>query len=151
MLTSPSLNNRSTSWSRKQLQKAKQKAISAHEASLKASTREAHLQKIERRNEQEKRRKENEFKALTKQTMNVHKIGDKLKTMSKKQLRQIKKVRVDEKTGAKELVSPWKKWGGGREGERGVHQKGGVFVCVCVFFQNIYRILTITRTGFISW
>lgn len=69
------------------------------------------LEKKERRLENEKRRAENQYKNLQKsmQTLNTEKMGTTLKSMSKKQLRQVKKTRLNPKTGVVELVSPYAK------------------------------------------
>lgn len=60
----------------------------------------------QRREERLARRQENELKATVMQTISK---THKLKTMNKKQLRQIKKTQVNVQTGKVELVSPWQK------------------------------------------
>jgi rRNA-processing protein CGR1 len=81
------------------------------EKSMKEERRQQVLNKKERQLENAKRRAENEFKNIKQsmQTLNQHKVGYTIKAMSKKQLRQIKKSRVNTKTGVVEFVSPWAK------------------------------------------
>ena len=61
--------------------------------------------------EQERRRAENEFKNASRQaqTMNNKYVGLKMKAMNKKQLRQIKKTRMNVKTGVVEYVPAYAK------------------------------------------
>ena len=67
--------------------------------------------KKERRLENERRRTENEYEHAKKlsQSLNNTKLKSTLKAMSKKQLRQIKKTRVNTKTGAVEFVPAYSK------------------------------------------
>ena len=67
--------------------------------------------KKERRLENEKRRAENEYENAKKsaQTLNNSKLKSTMKSLSKKQLRQIKKTRVNNKTGAVEFVPVYSK------------------------------------------
>jgi len=78
---------------------------------LKEEKRQAIIAKQERRLEQERRRMENEYKNATKgsKTLNTNTAGLKMKAMNKKQLRQIKKTRMNTKTGVVEYVSPYAK------------------------------------------
>lgn len=67
--------------------------------------------KKERRLENERRRAENEYNTAKKsaQTLNAAKLKSTMKAMSKKQLRQIRKTRVNSKTGAVEFVPAYSK------------------------------------------
>merc|ERR1712195_438666 len=67
--------------------------------------------KKERRLENETRRAENEFKNAQKsaKTLNTGKLKSTLQAMSKKQLRKIKKTRMNTKTGVVEYVSAYAK------------------------------------------
>lgn len=53
--------------------------------------------------ERKKRRAENEQKTVTYTALRP----DKIKTMSKKQLRSVRKTSMNQETGQIELVSPW--------------------------------------------
>eukprot|EP00752_Nemacystus_decipiens_P006876 g6177.t1 len=99
----------SSSWAKKLEIKAKRQAIMAMEKEM----RDTKLREIEERKqeklEREKRRQRNEMKNTTYQTISK---THKMKTMSKKQLRQIKKRQINSRTGEVEFVSPW---GGGNK------------------------------------
>lgn len=105
------VNNQSKSWEQRQAAKLAQQQIKELQAELREQKRQDILQKQERRRENEKRRAENELKAMERsvQTLNVKKIGTTLKAMSKKQLRQVKKTRVNPKTGVVEYVPAYSK------------------------------------------
>jgi len=68
-------------------------------------------QKRERRLENERRRMENEYNHAKSgmQTLNVKRLGNTMKSMNKKQLRQIKKSRMNTKTGVVEFVGAYAK------------------------------------------
>jgi hypothetical protein len=105
------LNNLATDWDKKEaLKRAKAEAKELQEE-LKQDKQKANQLKKERRLENEKRRAENEFKTMQKsvQTLNPNKVGLTMKAMSKKQLRNIKKTRVNTQTGAVEYVSAYAK------------------------------------------
>jgi hypothetical protein len=110
-LTNTKFNNRWKSWDEKQTdRKARQLALELQKE-LSEQKRLEIIEKKERRLENEKRRAENEYKTVQKaaQTLNYSKVGYTLKAMSKKQLRQIKKTRVNPKTGVTEFVSAYAK------------------------------------------
>jgi len=111
LVTSISLNRVSKGWEKKQAEKAQLKAVQELEKELKDATKKAIIEKKERRLEQEKRRAENEFKNAQNlaQTLNHKNMHLKLKAMNKKQLRQIKKTRMNVKTGAVEFVPAYAK------------------------------------------
>ncbi|KAG5178105.1 hypothetical protein JKP88DRAFT_144320, partial [Tribonema minus] len=94
----------SSSWKAKEAERTKLAAVKQKEREM----REAKIAEKEAlkaaKLEREKRRAENEMKSSTFQTITK---THKLKGMSKKQLRQIKKMQVNSKTGQVELVSPW--------------------------------------------
>ena len=74
-----------------------------------AMAEEKRQAKIEERRVKEERlarKQANEMKNTVMQTMTK---THKLKSMNKKQLRQIKKTAINAQTGQLELVSPWKK------------------------------------------
>ena len=79
--------------------------------SINEEKRQAKLEKKERKLQQEQRRQENAFQQAEKfaKQLNTGKIHSTLKAMSKKQLRQIKKQRVNPKTGVREYVPAYAK------------------------------------------
>jgi len=105
------VNNQAKSWEQRQAAKLAQQQVKELQAELREQKRQDMLQKQERRRENEKRRAENELKAMERsvQTLNIKKIGTTLKAMSKKQLRQVKKTRVNPKTGVVEYVPAYAK------------------------------------------
>lgn len=86
---------------RKQLQE-KQRQVKEYEKELKEQTRQKKVNERLRREEKQRRRMENEYKTVVVQQINAQKI----KGMSKKQLRSIRKTSMN-KNGQVELVSPW--------------------------------------------
>lgn len=102
---------RQVSWEEKQQHKQRLKEIKELQQEIAEKRKQEILLKKERRLENEKRRAENEFKTMQRsaQALNVNKIGKTLKAMSKKQLRQIKKTRINNKTGVVEYVSAYAK------------------------------------------
>ena len=106
-------NNQTRSFAERQAEKRARQETLELQAALREERRQAALEKRERRLDQEKRRAENEFRNLQKQktmqTLNLDRVGTTLKAMSKKQLRQIKKTRVNPKTGVVELVPAYAK------------------------------------------
>ena len=69
--------------------------------------------KHQNRLDNERRRMENEYKQAMQngklQVLNVKKLGTTMKNMNKKQLRQIKKSRMNNKTGVVEFVGAYEK------------------------------------------
>ena len=110
-LIKTAVNNQSSSWERKQAEKRAKLQAAQLQRELQEQKRAAAIRKKERRLENEKRRAENEFNAIQKsvQTLNHGKVGVTLKAMSKKQLRQIKKTRMNQKTGVVEYVPAYAK------------------------------------------
>ena len=85
-------------------------ALLEREKTLKEEKRQEVIAKNERRLEHEKRRMENEFKSASKSAQRLGKNADlKMKAMNKKQLRQIMKTRMNNKTGVVEFVSAYAK------------------------------------------
>lgn len=104
-------NNLTSTWEERQQQRLARKEAAELQSVLREERRQAKITKKERRLENEKRRQENEFKLAQKQaqTLNFAKMSSTMKAMSKKQLRQIKKTRLNTKTGAVEYVSAYAK------------------------------------------
>jgi hypothetical protein len=110
LITKTVQNGRSTTWEKKMKEKELRRALMEREREMKEVKRQGILAKNERRLENEKRRMENEFKVASKSAQTLGKNADvKLKALNKKQLRQIKKTRMNTKTGAIEFVSAYKK------------------------------------------
>mmetsp|Transcript_102 Transcript_102/g.174 ORF Transcript_102/g.174 Transcript_102/m.174 type:complete len:181 (-) Transcript_102:372-914(-) len=110
LVTQTKANNRSSSWEKKTEERKARKAVMERQKEMKEEKRQAAIAKKERRLENERRRAENEFKNAQKGSQRLGKNADlKMKAMNKKQLRQIKKTRMNVKTGAVEYVSPYAK------------------------------------------
>ena len=104
-------NNRTKTYERRQQEKLARKEALELQGQLREERRLAKVTKKERRLENERRRAENEFKQAQKSAkeLNIGKLPSKLKAMSKKQLRQIKKTRLNPKTGVVEYVPAYSK------------------------------------------
>lgn len=104
-------NNQSKEWQERQTLKRARQETRELQKEMENERREEALRKKERRLENEKRRAENQYKSMQKsvQTLNTAKIGTTLKAMSKKQLRMVKKTRLNPKTGVVEYVSAYAK------------------------------------------
>lgn len=110
IITKVPQNNASKTWEQRKAEREAKKAMLERERELKEERRQAAIAKRERRMEQEKRRMENEFKAASRSAQLLGNNADlKMKSMNKKQLRQIKKTRMNTKTGTLEYVSAYAK------------------------------------------
>lgn len=96
------LSHLSTSFEAKQELRAQRDNTKALENQLKEAKKQRIAAAKALREEKEKRRVANEYKSSSYQLLNASKI----KTMSKKQLRMVKKTSVNNK-GQVELVNPW--------------------------------------------
>ena len=103
--------NLSKSWGQNMADKEKKRTAKEKEQELKNESRRIAVEKKERRLENERRRAENEFKMVSQQAqkLNLNTVGQKMKTMNKKQLRMIKKTRMNTKTGVIEYVPAYTK------------------------------------------
>jgi len=108
MITKTISNNKSKSWEQKAAEQLKRKENKEKEEQMMKEKKDKILDKKKRKFEQEKRRQENEYKATQTQALTKN-VDGKLKAMSKKQLRSIKKTRINTKTGVIELVDAHKK------------------------------------------
>jgi len=110
-LTKTKVNNQTRSWDERQAAKLARQEATTLQKELSEEKRQQCLEKRARREENEKRRAENELTSMQKsvQKLNTNKMGSTMKAMSKKQLRQIKKTRVNTKTGVVEYVSAYAK------------------------------------------
>ncbi|CAM9634924.1 unnamed protein product [Ascophyllum nodosum] len=99
----------STSWKKKLEIKTKRQAAKAMEQEMRDTKRQEIEDKKQEKLERERRRQRNVMKNTTYQTISK---THKMKTMNKKQLRQIKKRQINPRTGEEEFVSPW---GGGKK------------------------------------
>ena len=104
-------NNSVKTWETRKIEKVYKQEARELQTDLREQRRMEKVTKRERKLENEKRRAENEFKSSQKsaQTLNYNKVGSTMKAMSKKQLRQIKKTRMNTKTGVIEYVSAFAK------------------------------------------
>jgi len=104
-------NNQTKSFQERLREKNTRKEILEVQAELREERRQGKVLKKERRLENVKRRAENELKQAQKSAkqLNLGKLPSKLKAMSKKQLRQIKKTRLNPKTGVVEYVPAYSK------------------------------------------
>ncbi|KDO24370.1 hypothetical protein SPRG_10448 [Saprolegnia parasitica CBS 223.65] len=100
MMTYKATKTLSTTWDEKMAMKAKKKEMKDLEHEIAARKKQERLDKKIAREEKEKRRMANEMKSSTVQQISK---THKLKTMSKKQLRQIRKTRMN-KNGVVEYV-----------------------------------------------
>ncbi|ETV77430.1 hypothetical protein H257_08847 [Aphanomyces astaci] len=105
MMTYKATKTLSTTWDEKMAAKSKKKEMKDLEHEIANRKKQEKVDKRVAREEKEKRRIANEFKAST---LQVIKKTHKLKSMSKKQLRNIKKTRMN-KNGEIELVSAYAK------------------------------------------
>lgn len=94
----------SSTWQKKIELKNKLAAVRTMEKEMKEAEKTKAEEEKTAKLEREKRRQQNEIKNTQMQTITK---AHKLKGMSKKQLRQVKKMQVNQKTGEVELVSPW--------------------------------------------
>lgn len=104
-------NNQVKTWEERQQEKLAKKEARELQNELREERRQAKVAKNERRLENEKRRQENEFKNASRsaKVLNLKKLPHTMKAMSKKQLRQIKKTRINTKTGVVEYVPAYSK------------------------------------------
>eukprot|EP00588_Corethron_pennatum_P011582 CAMPEP_0194274872 /NCGR_PEP_ID=MMETSP0169-20130528/7860_1 /TAXON_ID=218684 /ORGANISM="Corethron pennatum, Strain L29A3" /LENGTH=226 /DNA_ID=CAMNT_0039018203 /DNA_START=175 /DNA_END=856 /DNA_ORIENTATION=+ len=111
-LVATKYNNRSKTWEKRQEQKRLRALAIEKENAMKEIRRLAAVEKKERILEQDRRRAENEFRASMQSAQQMtSNVGLKVKAMSKKQLRQIKKTRMNTRTGVVEFVPAYAKEG----------------------------------------
>jgi uncharacterized membrane-anchored protein len=105
------MNNGTKTWDQRQQERLMRKESLELQSELRDERRQTKIVKKERRLENEKRRAENEYKSAQKSVkhLNLGKLPSTMKAMSKKQLRQIKKTRVNTKTGVVEYVPAYGK------------------------------------------
>ena len=110
-LIKTSFNGQTKTWEERQQEKLARKEMLEMQQELREERRQAKITKKERRLENERRRAENEFKSAQRFTkeLNINKLPSTMKAMSKKQLRQIKKTRLNTKTGVVEYVPAFSK------------------------------------------
>ena len=113
LVTKNRANARSTTWSAKTEAKSLHTEIKSIQQDMIQSRIEAKRLKHQNRLDNEKRKMENEYKQAMQngklQVLNVKKLGTTMKNMNKKQLRQIKKSRMNSKTGVVEFVGAYEK------------------------------------------
>ena len=110
LITKTKQNGASKSWTKKMNERFAKQIVLEREKELKEERRQKVLEKKNRRLENEKRRMENEFKVASQSAKTLGKNASiKMKNMNKKQLRQIKKTRMNSKTGVVEYVGAYEK------------------------------------------
>ena len=111
LITKNRANARSKSWEARQQERALKAEVKSAQQQMMEERIQAKRDKRERRLENERRRMENEYNNAKKsmQTLNHKKLGNTMRAMNKKQLRQIKKTRMNTKTGAIEFVGAYEK------------------------------------------
>jgi len=111
LITSNRANARSKSWAQKTEERQMKECIKSAQAEMIAERKTLAREKKERRLENERRRMENEYNNAKKsaQRLNLNKVGQTMKSMNKKQLRMIKKTRMNSKTGVVEFVGAYAK------------------------------------------
>jgi hypothetical protein len=111
LITSNRANARSKSWARKTEERQIRSVVKSAQLEMIEERRTAAREKKERRLENERRRMENEYNNAKKsmQTLNMNRVGQTMKAMNKKQLRMIKKSRMNTKTGVVEFVGAYEK------------------------------------------
>jgi hypothetical protein len=97
------LSHLSKSFEERRAERDHKEQVKALEKAMKEEKLQEAQREKERRLEKQKRKMENEYKNSIYQEINPSKI----KGMSKKQLRSVKKTSVNRKTGKIELVNPW--------------------------------------------
>jgi len=100
------INNNTRSYEEQKAEKLRRKETLELQKQLTEDRVKQIRDKKERQLENERRRAENEYEMAKKtaQTLNHSKLRSTMKAMSKKQVRQVKKTRVNNKTGATEFV-----------------------------------------------
>merc|ERR1712176_1552347 len=94
-------NNCSKTWEKKQQHRTLTQEIRSAQSEMRQKRIQDKRDKRERRLENERRQMQNEYDNAKKsmQTLNVKRLGSTMRAMNKKQLRQIKKSRMNSKTG----------------------------------------------------
>ena len=111
LITKNKANAKSKSWSKKQQERTLNAEIKSAQSTLIQERIEEKRLKRERRLENERRRLENEYNNAKKsmQHLNTKRLGNTMRSMNKKQLRQIKKTRMNSKLGVVEFVGAYEK------------------------------------------
>jgi predicted RNase H-like nuclease (RuvC/YqgF family) len=112
-LITSKVNGRTKDWNDRQLERERRRETVRVQKEMEDARRQEAADKKQRKLENEKRRQENELKNLERsgaiQALNHDRAGRTLKAMNKKQLRHIKKSRVNTKTGVVEFVPAYAK------------------------------------------
>jgi hypothetical protein len=105
------VNNGTKTWDERSQDRLARREATELQNELREERKQGKILKKERRLENEKRRAENEFKEAQKSSkaLNTGRLKSTMKAMSKKQLRQVKKTRVNTKTGVVEYVPAYAK------------------------------------------
>jgi len=111
LITKNKSNGRSKSWEKKEQQRMLSREVKSAQIEMVQARIQDKRDKRERRLENERRRAQNEYENAKKsmQTLNSKRLSNTMKAMNKKQLRQIKKSRMNTKTGVVEFVGAYQK------------------------------------------
>jgi predicted RNase H-like nuclease (RuvC/YqgF family) len=112
-LVTSKVNGRVKDWTDRLAERERRRETVRVQKEMEDSKRQEAIDKKQRKLENEKRRQENELRNLERsgaiQALNHDRVGRTLKAMNKKQLRHIKKSRVNTKTGIVEFVPAYAK------------------------------------------
>ncbi|EED87546.1 predicted protein [Thalassiosira pseudonana CCMP1335] len=111
LVTSNRINARSKKWEQRVAERDLKMEVKSAQQEMIEHRRTLAREKKERRLENERRKMENEYNHAKRsmQTLNMKKVGGTMKSMNKKQLRMIKKTRMNSKTGVVEFVGAYAK------------------------------------------
>ncbi len=111
LVTSNRANAASRSWASKEEGRRLNGEVKSYQAGMIAERIEAKRQRRQRALDNERRRMDNEYNNARRnmQVLNAGRLGKTLRNMNKKQLRQVKKSRMNSKTGVVEFVGAYEK------------------------------------------
>lgn len=111
LITKNRANARSNTWAVKEKNRLLTLEIKSAQRDMITARIQEKRERNARRLENERRRAENEYKNAknSMQTLNVKRLGNTMRAMNKKQLRMIKKSRMNSKTGVVEFVGAYER------------------------------------------
>jgi hypothetical protein len=111
LVTSNRANAASKKWAAKEEARRLAGEVRSAQAEMVRERIDAKREKRQRALDNERRRMENEYNNARRnmQVLNAGRLGKTLKSMNKKQLRQVKKSRMNSKTGVVEFVGAYEK------------------------------------------
>ena len=111
LVTSSRANAASRSWASKEEARHLHREIRSYQAEMISERIEAKRRRRQRALDNERRRMDNEYASARRnaQVLNAGRLGKTLGGMNKKQLRQVKKSRMNSRTGVVEFVGAYEK------------------------------------------